>query len=91
MYQGRHCVYSDYQLLEKNCKDFLFIINRDNFDLIEVENHLHTFSDFDYEITFKIRMHLEKISADRSGVISKITNLLDELKNNVLVDIREHN
>ena len=91
MYQGRHCVYSDYQLLENISKEFLSIINWDNFNINEVENYLDTFSDFDFEISSKIRMHLEKISTDRSGAIAKITYLLEELKNNVLVDIREHN
>ena len=91
MYQGRHCNYSDYQLLEKISKDFLSILNRDNFNINEVENYLDTISDFDFEISSKIRIHLEKINTDRSLVIAKITHLLEELKNNVLVDIREHN
>ena len=91
MYQGRHCTYSDYQLLENISMEFLSILNRDKFDINEVENYLDTFSDFDFEISSKIRIHLEKIFIDRSGAISKITHLLEELKNNVLVDIREHN
>ena len=91
MYQGRHCTYSDYQLLENISKEFLSILNRDKFDINEVENYLDTFSDFDFEISSKIRMHLEKISIDRGGAIAKITHLLEELKNNVLVDVREHN
>ena len=36
-------------------------------------------------------MCLEKLSTEKDKYLSKITNLLDELKNNVLVDIREHN
>ena len=91
MYKGRHCTYSDYQLLENISQEFLPILNRDKFDINEVENYLGTFSDFDFEISSKIRMYLEKINTDNSGVIAKITLLLEELKNNVLVDIREHN
>ncbi len=91
MYQGRHCNYSDYQLLENSSQIFLQIINRDNFDISEVEKCLSTFSDFDFELSSKIRIYLNKINDDRSGAIIKITHLLNELKNNVLVDIREHN
>ena len=91
MYKDRHCSYSDYQLLENSSKDFMLIINRDNLDLKEVEYYLDTFSDFDFEIASKIRTYLNKINTDRSGVINKITELLEELRNNVLVDIQEHN
>ena len=91
MYQGRHCNYSDYRLLEKISDKFLLLINRDNFCLDEAKNYLDTFSDFDFEIASKIRTYLNKISTDRSGVINKITELLEELRNNVLVDVREHN
>lgn len=91
MYQGRHCNYSDYQLLENSSQNFLQIINRDNFDISEVEKYLSTFSDFDFELSSKIRMYLNKINDDRSGAITKIAHLLNELKNSVLVDIREHN
>ncbi len=91
MYQGRHCNYFDYRLLEKISDKFLLLINRDNFGFDEAKNYLDTFSDFDFEITSKIRIYLEKINSDRSGAINKINQLLEELKNNVLVDIREHN
>lgn len=91
MYQGRHCNVSDYQYLEKITHRFLSIINRDNFDIKELDNYLNTFSDFDLEISSKIRINLEKISLDKDKYLLKISNLLEELKNNVLVDIKEHN
>lgn len=91
MYQGRHCSINDYQLLETISKDFLSFINRDNIDLKQLDRYLKIFSDFDFDISSKIRMCLEKLSTDKDKYLSKITNLLDELKNNVLVDIREHN
>lgn len=91
MYQGRHCSINDYQLLETISKDFLSFINRDNIDLNQLDRYLKIFSDFDFDISSKIRMCLEKLSTDKDKYLSKITNLLDELKNNVLVDIREHN
>lgn len=91
MYQGRHCSYSDYQYLEKISNRFLLIINRDNLDNIEIENILNNLSDFDLEISSKIRINLEKMSIDKSKHLLKINNLIEELKNNVLVDIREHN
>ena len=91
MYQGRHCTYNDYQLLENISAEFLLIINRDNFNNYEVEMHLDTFSDFDIDISNKIRTNLEKLDLDKEVVINKIANLLNELKSNVLVDIREHN
>lgn len=91
MYLGRHCSINDYQLLETISKDFLSFINRDNIDLNQLDRYLKIFSDFDFDISSKIRMCLEKLSTDKDKYLSKITNLLDELKNNVLVDIREHN
>ena len=91
MYQGRHCTYNDYQLLEKISQEFLSILKRDDFDMSEIEYHLNTYSDFDFSIASKIRTYLEKIDSDRIGAILKITPLLEELKSNVLVDIREHN
>lgn len=91
MYQGRHCSINDYQLLETISKDFLSFINRDNIDLNQHDRYLKIFSDFDFDISSKIRKCLEKLSTDKDKYLSKITNLLDELKNNVLVDIREHN
>ena len=87
MYKGRHCLPIDYQLLEKTTLEFLLIINRDNFDVNEVDIQIDTFSDFDSNIASKIRMYLEKNEVDKTA----IKELLNELKNNVLVDIREHN
>lgn len=91
MYQGRHCNINDYQLLERTSKEFLSFINRDNIDLNQFDRYLKIFSNFDFDISSKIRMCLEKLSTDKDKYLSKITNLLDELKNNVLVDINEHN
>ena len=91
MYQGRHCNINDYQLLERTSKEFLLVINRDNLDLKDLNSYLKIFSAFDFDISSKIRMCLEKLNTDKDKYLSKITNLLDELKNNVLVDIREHN
>ena len=91
MYLGRHCNISDYQLLERTSKEFLLIINRDNLDLKDLNSYLKIFSNFDFDISSKIRMCLEKLSTEKDKYLSKITNRLDELKNNVLVDIHEHN
>lgn len=91
MYQGRHCNINDYQYLERSSKEFLLVVNRDNIDLNQLDRYLKIFSDFDFDISSKIRMCLEKLSTDKDKYLSKITNLLDELKNNVLVDIKEHN
>ena len=91
MYQGRHCTYQDYDLFKKISEDFYLIINRDNFELNEVDNYLDTFSDFDNVVALKIRINLEKMASDKPLAIRKIKALLGELENNILVDIREHN
>lgn len=91
MYLDRHCNINDYQYLERTSKEFLSFINRDNIDLNQLNRYLKIFSNFDFDISSKIRMCLEKLSTDKDKYLSKITNLLDELKNNVLVDINEHN
>lgn len=87
MYRGRHCIPSDYQHLENVSQEFLLEINRDNFDIKDVEKYLHTFSDFDVDIASKIRFYLEKSEVNKH----KIVDLINELKSNILVDIREHN
>lgn len=87
MYKGRHCILLDYQFLEEVTRDFLREINRDNFDIEDIENYLHTFSDFDFDIASKIRFNLKKSIVNKD----KIIDLINELKSNVLVDIREHN
>lgn len=91
MYQGRHCTSSDYQLLEQSSQEFLNLLNRDNFNIDELDYYISTFSDFDFSLASKIRTYLEKMGSDRNVTIIKITNLLEELKSNVLVDLREHN
>lgn len=91
MYQGRHCNIKDYQLLETISKEFLSFINRDNIDLNQLDRYLKIFSDFDFDISSKIRMYLNKLNTDKDLNLSKIIALINELKNNVLVDINEHN
>ncbi|GEM_PF-5949773 len=91
MYQGRHCNINDYQYLVRASKEFLLLINRDNLDLKNLNSYLKIFSDFDFDISSKIGMCLEKLSTEKDKYLSKITSLLYELKNNVLVDINEHN
>ena len=91
MYQGRHCNINDYQLLERTSKEFLSFINRDNIDLNQIHRYLKIFSDFDFDISSKIRMYLNKLNTDKDLNLSKIIALINELKNNVLVDIKEHN
>ena len=78
---------NDYRYLEKISRDFLLTIKRDNYNINEINNYLSTFSDFDDDIASKIRMNLKKNEID----YMKINDLIEELKNNVLVDIREHN
>lgn len=86
MHKGRHCIPNDYRYLEKISRDFLLTIKRDNYNINEINNYLNTFSDFDDDIAAKIRMNLKKNEID----YMKINDLIEELKNNVLVDIREH-
>ena len=91
MYLGRHCNKNDYLYLERISKEFLILINRDNYDIELTKSYLKAFSDFDFEISTKICIYLDKISIDKDKYLNKIVALLEELKTNVLVDIREHN
>lgn len=90
MYKGRHCVTSDYHLLEKISQEFL---SKNNWDILsskEIDNFVNFIKDYDEDIAFKVRMHLEKSGVDPLTRKKKIIDLIDELKNNVLVDIKEH-
>ena len=91
MYKGRHCIPSDYQFLEKISQEFLSKNNWDNLSSKEIDNFVNFIKDYDEDIAFKVRIHLEKSGVDSLTRKKKIIDLIDELKNNVLVDSREHN
>ena len=85
MFDGRHCVEKDLKLLEKETKRIISLINEDNYS--ELDEYLKLISRFDNEISNNIRAH---ISNKRKDDIKLIEANILELKQDVIVDIFEH-
>ncbi len=94
MYQGRHCSYIDYELLERASSRYLMLLNnRDSGAfLTEQDNFISVINDFDYNLASKLKeeLLLAKENNRWDLAINAVNKYINELKNNVLVDIREH-
>ena len=91
MYKGRHCVESDYYLLVKETDKILLLLKDEEVEVLpSLLKYIEFISDFDEDIASKIRFHLDKNNINRSTMIDVITRNVDELKQNVIVDLKEH-
>ena len=93
MYNGRHCVYSDYKLLVNETNKILQLLKEKSLDECksEVIKHLELVNRYDTDIMLKIRYHLNKGDVDSNAMIRVIQEQSDELLRNVVVDMNEHN
>ena len=90
MFSGRHCVENDYRLLVNETDKILKILNSDTNPYQTLLKYIEFISNFDEEIASKIRFHLNKDNLDKTKMINVINRYIDELKQNVIVDIKEH-
>ena len=93
MYNGRHCTQQDYEVLVRETEKLLEMLKA--IELVEqcpeLKKYFNLVERFDAEIANKLRFHLSKDKIPVSKMIEIITRYIDELKQNVLVDIKEHN
>lgn len=90
MYKGRHCEESDYILLVRETEKIISLLSKDIDAYSSLINYIDFISDFDEDIASKIRFHLDKDNLDKSKMIRVISRYVEELKRNVIVDIKEH-
>ena len=93
MYNGRHCVYSDYKLLVDETNKILELLKNKPLHKCkdDVIKYLEIVSRYDVDIMTKIRYHLYKSNTDSEAMIQVIQDQSDELLRNVVVDMNEHN
>ena len=92
MFDGRHCTTSDYSLLVKETKRIISIISDVNGNIEKgLENYIKLISRFDMDISDRLMYSLSSKDISRSSMVDIINKYIGELKQQVLVDIREHN
>lgn len=99
MFDNRHCTKKDLELLVKETsvikKCILFNsskIEKSGIDIIEapLRNYFDVINRFDSDIASKMQFRIEVIKNDYKKIISIIDECFENLKQNVVVDIREH-
>ena len=91
MFDGRHCTLDDYLLLQKYSESFFKYFKWDKCYEDDYKNFVQFIEDFDFEIASKMRWCLVNYEIPPEEKKQIIADLIDELKLNVLVDVREHN
>ena len=87
MFDGRHCTKEDLDLLVDNTNKVLSELSKG--DKNGLERFLKLIDRFDVEVSRRIRYQIKDVD-DSEKIKRIISNNIDELKQNVLVDINEH-
>ena len=92
MFNGRHCIPSDYKLLENATSKYIFILEKKSEHAFDSELNLFIdlIKQFDADIAEHLRVKIFFNKGNYEKCISIVKDETDELKRNVLVDIREH-
>lgn len=85
MIDGRHCTNKDLNLLIKETEKV-----KTNLSSFEIEKYLKLIERFDKEIAINLKMEIECASS-KDKIINIIDKNINELIQNVVVDINEHN
>lgn len=92
MFDGRHCVEADYALLNKETDKIIkILLSGDKTPEKELNDYLRLISRFDLEISESLKYKLSINNLTPSQMVNIINQYIDVLKQQVLVDIREHN
>ena len=92
MFDGRHCIEEDYVLLVKETgKIILHIANHSNSLDSKIRFYLTFISRFDPYLAESLSRKIIKDDITSSETIDIINQYIDILKQQVLVDIKEHN
>lgn len=93
MFDGRHCTREDLNLLVKETNKIKLLIEKNPLK-IEKNEDLRCFlaflSRFDASIAIKLEMQVDTANGDCERIINAINACVDELKQNIIVDIYEH-
>lgn len=85
MIDGRHCTNKDLNLLIKETEKV-----KTNLSSFEIGKYLKLIERFDKEIAINLKMEIECASS-KDKIINIIDKNINELIQNVVVDINEHN
>lgn len=88
MFDGRHCTQKDYALLVDETDKIIQSISNGYFD---IDNYIKFIGRFDVDVADTLRYKVSNKDLSPSEMIKTINKYIDELKQQVLVDIREHN
>ena len=88
MFDGRHCTYRDYDLLVVETEKVLTSLYNKEKD--KIDEFIKLISRFDINIAKDLSREIKMAGDDYQKIAGIITHYTDELKQNVLVDIREH-
>lgn len=90
MFDGRHCIKQDLILLDKETNRIVLLL--DNNDL-SVEGHLKTYIQFISRFDMDIAGNISRRIKDKNNqeIKSTILDNIEVLRQNVIVDIYEHN
>lgn len=94
MFDGRHCTKEDLSLLEKETNKLKsFLIERkiiDEQSIKQIYLFINLVNRFDRDIGDKLSSQIKNSDLDYKKVISLIDKNIDTLKQNIIVDIFEH-
>lgn len=88
MFDVRHCTYRDYDLLVVETEKVLTSLY--NKDKDKIDEFIKLIARFDINIAKDLSRDIKIAGDDYQKIARIITHHTDELKQNVLVDIREH-
>ena len=92
MFDNRHCVETDYVLLDKETNKIInSILNNSTSLKDELNAYLKLISRFDLDIVEKLTYCLSRDNLSPNEMVNIINQYINTLKQQVLVDIREHN
>ena len=93
MFDGRHCTQKDLDLLikETNRVESILKKNKEKSEkIVELQRFLQFLRRFDEQIANNLKAQIDRANSDESEIIRAIESNVQELKQNVIVDIYEH-
>lgn len=92
MFDNRHCVESDYTSLVKETDNIIKIVLNNPTSLRnDLDKYLSFIARFDKQISDKLKYELSRDGLTNLETVEIISKNIDVLKQQVLVDIQEHN
>ena len=92
MFDNRHCIEADYSLLNKETDKIIKTILTNPKTLKnDIDGYLRLIARFDIDISEILTRKLLKENITPSQMVDILNQYIDILKQQVLVDIREHN